>query len=138
MTSAARRLQTVNVEIDYRPRKYFKPYHARLQRFACIVAHRRAGKTVACIHDALRSAMQSPHARSLHVYIAPTYAQAKATAFDYLIEASAPLIRYGAKVNQSELKVDYPNGSTVRLFGADNYHSLRGLRIDTSVLDEYA
>src|SRR5271154_3079181 len=138
MSSAARRLHTVSVEIDYTPRKYFKPYHDRTQRFACIVAHRRAGKTVACIHDAIRAAMRSPHGRSMHVYIAPTYAQAKATAFDYLIEGSAPLLRYGAKVNQSEIKVDYPNGSTVRLFGADNYHSLRGLRLDSAVLDEYA
>ena len=128
----------VKIEIDYRPRDYFRPYHERTQRFACIVAHRRAGKTVACIHDLQKLALSNTHPRSLYSYIAPTYSQAKATAFDYLIEAAAPLIRFGAKVNQSELKVDYPNGSTVRLFGADNYHSLRGLRLDGSVLDEYA
>ncbi len=93
---------------------------------------------MACINDLLRAALTNPHSRSLYAYIAPTYAQAKATAFDYLIEAVAPIIPYGAKVNQSELKVDLPNGSTVRLFGADNYHTLRGLRLDGTVLDEYA
>jgi hypothetical protein len=36
------------------------------------------------------------------------------------------------------LRVDYPNGSQVRLFGADNYEALRGLRFDGVVLDEYA
>ena len=131
-------LDTVRIQVDYCPRYYFQPYHERTQRFACIVAHRRAGKTVACIHDLQRMALTSQHARSLFAYIAPTYSQAKATAFDYLIEAAAPFIRYGAKVNQSELKVDYPNGSTIRLFGADNYHALRGLRLDGAVLDEYA
>ena len=124
--------------IPYKPRPYFVAYHQRKQRFACIVAHRRAGKTVACINDLLRAALTNPHSRSLYAYIAPTYAQAKATAFDYLIEATAPLIQYGAKVNQSELKVDLPNGATIRLFGADNYHTLRGLRLDGTVLDEYA
>ncbi len=124
--------------IPYKPRPYFVPFHQRTQRFACIVAHRRAGKTVACINDLLRSALTNPYSRSLYAYIAPTYAQAKATAFDYLIEATGPLIPFGAKVNQSELKVDLPNGSTIRLFGADNYDTLRGLRLDGCVLDEYA
>ena len=128
----------VRIEVNYAPRYYFRPYHERSQRFACIVAHRRAGKTVACIHDLQKRALTNGFPRSLYAYIAPTYSQAKATAFDYLIEAAAPFMRYGAKVNQSELKVDYPNGSTIRLFGADNYHALRGLRLDGAVLDEYA
>jgi hypothetical protein len=29
--------------IDYAPRRQFVPFHARWQRFACIVTHRRAG-----------------------------------------------------------------------------------------------
>ncbi len=93
---------------------------------------------MACINDLLKAAITNTYSRSLYAYIAPTYAQAKATAFDYLIEACAPLIPYGAKINQSELKVDLPRGSTIRLFGADNYHALRGLRLDGCVLDEFA
>ena len=34
----------------YRPRPQFRAFHRRKERFACIVTHRRAGKTVACIH----------------------------------------------------------------------------------------
>ncbi len=93
---------------------------------------------MACVNDLLRAALTNTHGRSLYAYIAPTYTQAKAATFDYLIEACAPLLTFGAKVNQSELKVTLPNGSTVRLFGADNYHTLRGLRLDGAVLDEYA
>jgi len=129
---------TAYVRLAYRPREYFKPYHNREQRFACIVAHRRAGKTVACIHDLQRRALLNQHDRSLYSYIAPTYSQAKSTAWDYLKDAASPYFAYGAKPNESELKVTYPNGAVIRLFGADNYDALRGLRQDGSVLDEYA
>ncbi len=129
---------TTVITIRYKPRPYFEAFHKRTQRFACVVAHRRAGKTVACIHDLVRAALQNPNERSLYAYIAPTYAQAKATAWDYLVEAVAPLMPYGVKTNLTELKADLPNGSTVRLFGADNYDTLRGLRLDGVVLDEYA
>ncbi len=54
------------------------------------------------------------------------------------MEAAVPLLPFGAKLNQSDLKVEFPNGSTVRLFGADNYQTLRGLRFDGVVLDEFA
>ena len=127
------------IKINYQPRGYFKPFHQRTQRFACVVAHRRAGKTVACIQDLQRAALTNPAVRTLYAYIAPTYAQAKATVFDYLIEAAAPYVQLKlASVNQSELKVTYYNGATIRLFGADNYNALRGLRLDGTVLDEYA
>jgi hypothetical protein len=42
------------------------------------------------------------------------------------------------KINESELKVDYFSGGQVRLFGGDNPDSLRGLKLDGVVLDEYA
>lgn len=39
---------------------------------------------------------------------------------------------------ESELRVDLPNGARIRLYGADNPDSLRGLYLDGAVLDEYA
>lgn len=125
------------IEINYEPRSYFLPFHNRTQRFACIVAHRRAGKTVACIHDLQKDAIDSD-VPAIHAYIAPTYSQAKTVAFDYLTEGASPLLPYGAKINRSDLKVTYPNGAAVRLFGADNYDALRGLRLRRAVLDEPA
>ena len=38
--------------------------------------------------------------------------------------------------NESELRVDFPNGGRVRLYGADNYHALRGSYFDGIVIDE--
>ena len=44
------------VELDYAPRRLFLPYHNRTQRFAAMVAHRRCGKTVACVNDIIPKA----------------------------------------------------------------------------------
>src|SRR6478752_3362022 len=128
--------ETGILEIPYSPRRWFRPFHNRKQRFACMVCHRRAGKTVACVYELVRAALRKPKGR--FAYIAPTYSQAKSVAWDYLLEASKDLFLLGAKSNTSELRVDFPNGSQVRLFGADNYEALRGLRFDGVVLDEYA
>ena len=45
------------VVIPYAPRSQFSEFHRRQQRWAVIVAHRRAGKTVACINDAVKRAI---------------------------------------------------------------------------------
>jgi hypothetical protein len=127
-----------NVLIDYSPRPYFLPFHERHQRFACIVAHRGAGKTTACMHELQRAAATKTTERPRFAYIAPLLKQAKAVAWDTLKAAVYPLKEYGAQVNEAELRVDYPNGGQVRLFGADNPDSLRGIHLDGVVIDEPA
>jgi hypothetical protein len=126
------------VRINYQPRPQFMSFHEREERFACLVCHRRAGKTVACVHELQRAALRSTRDAPRFAYIGPTYSQTKSVAWDYLMRAAGPVFQYGAKSNTSELRVDYPNGSQVRLFGADNYDALRGLRLDGVVLDEFA
>lgn len=111
-------------------------YHDRTQRFACIVAHRRFGKTVGVLNDLQRSALTCPLPNARVGYIAPYYSQAKAVAWDYVKYFSAPIP--GIKYNESELRVDYPNGARFRLFGADNYDAMRGLYFDDVALDEPA
>lgn len=98
--------------------------------------HRRAGKTVAAINDLIRDALTCGKPRPRVAYIAPYYTQAKAVAWDYAKEFSAPIP--GVKVNESELRIDYPNGARLRLFGADKYDALRGLYLDAVVMDEPA
>jgi len=127
-----------NVVIDYKPRKQFIDFHARKERFACLVCHRRAGKTVACIHDLQRAALSCPLERPRMAYVSPYLRQSKTVAWDYLKEAMQPFYKYGATVNESELRVDYPTGAQVRLFGADNMQALRGIYLDGIVLDENA
>ncbi|MCC6779783.1 MAG: hypothetical protein IT537_24645 [Hyphomicrobiales bacterium] len=45
---------------------------------------------------------------------------------------------HGATVHETELRVDYPEGAQIRLYGADNPDALRGIYLDGIVLDEYA
>jgi phage terminase large subunit len=71
-------------------------------------------------------------------YLSPFLKQSKAVAWDYLRGAMAPLRAVGARVHESELRVDYINGGQVRLYGADNPDALRGIYLDGVVLDEYA
>lgn len=120
--------------VSYVPRQHFLPYHERDKRWSCIVAHRRAGKTVATVFDLLTCALATRKEAGRYAYIAPYYAQAKAIAWDYLKRFSQPV---AARVLESELAVDLHNGSRVRLFGADNPDALRGIYLDGVVLDEY-
>jgi len=127
--------EVVEVELDYQPRDVFLDFHEREQRWAVIVAHRRCGKTVACINDLIYKALIDGKEDGRYAYLAPYYAQAKSIAFDYLMKFSQPV---RANHNVSELWVELINGARIRLFGADNADSLRGLYLDGVVLDEYA
>lgn len=129
--AAARR-----VVIPYAPRRAFLPLHQRTERFGVVVAHRRAGKTVAAINDLIRAVLSCPNPNPRAAYLAPYYAQAKDVVWNYLKHYTASIP--GVMTNESELRVDLPNGGRVRLYGADNYDRLRGIYLDDVVLDEYA
>ena len=126
------------VTLPYSPREQFLPFHERTQRFASLVCHRRAGKTVAAVNDLIRGAALCDKPNPRFAYIAPFYKQAKDIAWTYLRQGVAPLIEYGASIHESELRVDLPNRGRVRLYGADNPDSLRGIYLDGVVLDEPA
>lgn len=135
MATAARR-----ITIDYALRRQFLPFHNRASRFACIVAHRRAGKTVACINELIKAAVTCDKPEGRFAYIAPLFNQAKDVAWTYLKRYSEP-VRI-AEPNETELRVDvmskHRTGSRIRLYGADNPDRLRGIYLDGVVLDEYA
>lgn len=124
------------ITIPYSPRRIFLPFHNRKQRFSAIVAHRRAGKTVAHINELIKTALTCKLPNPRTAYFCPLYKQAKDTAWTYAKE-SARVIP-GSKANESELRIDFPNGGRFKLYGADNVHSLRGVYFDDVVLDEYA
>ena len=125
----------VVITIPYKPREAFKPLHTRTQRWAVVVAHRRAGKTVACVNELIKRALEFKGKDGRFAYVAPFYRQAKAVAWDYLKRFAS--VVPGLSVNESELKIDFPNGSRIQLFGADNADALRGLFFDGLIADEY-
>lgn len=132
--SGTRRPNTV--VIPYYPRPQFGAFHNSTKRFGVIVAHRRAGKTVSCINHLIRASITCRKPDGRFAYVAPYYTQAKDVAWAYLKRFSASIP--GHEVNESELRIDYPNGARIRLYGADNYDRLRGGYLDGVVLDEYA
>jgi len=50
----------------------------------------------------------------------------------------APLRTLGTTANETELRVDYPGGAQVRLYGGRQPDALRGIYLDGVVLDEFA
>jgi len=70
-------------------------------------------------------------------YLAPTYRQAKVIAWDILKNMSRVIP--DITINETELRIDYPTGARIRLYGAgDDPDALRGQYFDGVVLDEYS
>lgn len=124
-----------HVVLPYAPRPLQREIHFNLRRFNVLVAHRRFGKTVLCINELIKKALECTKADGRFAYIAPYLLQAKDVAWTYLKRYTSVIP--GVEYNESELRVDLPNGARIRLYGADNAERLRGLYFDGAVLDEY-
>jgi hypothetical protein len=133
---------------NYNPREQFLAYHNRSQRYACIIAHRRAGKSYALLNDIIVRALtpRPDKLRQQFAMMAPTATQARSIAWAYLKEQTAPFAKFpGYKVLEQHLTVTLPNpentnlpGATIMLVGAENAERLRGLFLDGIVIDEAA
>ena len=123
---------------EYQPREVFLPLHNRDKRWTVVVAHRRAGKTVAMCADLVIGALETALPKPQFAYLAPQRDQAKRVAWSYLKDLSRPY--WSKPPNESELKITINNGhggeSTIYVAGADNYDALRGMYFDGVVLDE--
>jgi hypothetical protein len=124
--------------IPYRPRHPQGDVHAGLEkaRFSVVVAHRRMGKTVCVLNHLIKTALLLGRGDGRYAYVAPYRNQAKAIAWDYLRRYAGAVP--GAQFSEAELECRLPNGSRIRLHGADNPDALRGIYLDGVVLDEVA
>ena len=127
--------EIIDVELDYKPRDVFLDFHERTERWAVVVAHRRCGKTVACILDLLHRAINEGKENAQYAYIAPFYSQAKSVAWAYIKRYAEPIM---TKANESELWIELVNGAKIKLFGGDNPDAIRGNYLDGVVIDETA
>ena len=144
------------LRLEYKPRSYFVPFHNRLKYHkvdgvkrlrpdsllrACLVCHRGAGKTVACVVDLIDAAIKCSFPRGRFAIIGPTLKQEKTNAWDYMRDYALRLQskEVHVEINETELRVDFGhNQSRVRIFGSDNPDNLRGQYFDGVVFDEYA
>ena len=128
----------MNIKIPYTPRKHQSYLHQQINkhRWSVLVCHRRFGKTVCMINHLIKSALTCNLKNPRFAYIAPTFKQAKSIAWDYMKQFTAKIP--ATKFNETELRVDLPNGARITLLGAENSAGLRGIYLDGCVIDEYA
>ena len=107
-----------------------------LKKRSVLAVHRRAGKTVLAVMKLSDSALRNPQPKPRYAYIAPRLNQGKDIAWGYIKHYGLKVPR--TKVNESELWVEFPNEARVRIYGADNPDSFRGLYFDGIVPDEVA
>lgn len=100
-------------------------------RFKVLVCGRRFGKTFFALTWLLAQASAK---KGIYYYIAPSYVAAKSIAWRLLKELADGHFRIK---NESELYVEFENGSVIQLKGADNRDGLRGVSLAGAVLDEF-
>ncbi len=110
----------------------------RLRRFNVIVCHRGFGKTFLAVNLLIRQAVKRPG--TFYAFIAKTYGQAKDIAWARVLKACLQDAASEGVVsfNEAELRANFANGSQIKLYGAENAETLRGLHLDGVVFDEYA
>lgn len=125
----------MEVKIPYKPRVIQAEMHKELKRWNVLVMHRRFGKTVWLINHAIKVALTCELPRPRVAIVAPTFTQAKRIAWDY-IKFYAGVIP-GVTFNETELRVDFPNGGRIMLLSAENPDALRGIYLDACFFDEF-
>jgi phage terminase large subunit len=123
------------VTIPYKPRTLQAEMHNSLKRWNVLVMHRRFGKTVWAVNHLIRFALTCELPRPRVAFIAPTFTQAKRIAWDY-VKFYAGVIP-GVGFNETELRLDFPNGARLTLLSAENPDALRGIYLDLAVFDEF-
>jgi len=125
--------------IPYKPRAHFRRLHESPKRWKFVVAHRRAGKSVAAINEVIKRAFQNPrkYPPPRYGYVGPSFAQTKDLIWGYLKHY---LAEFGdlVKISEGDLQVTLPTGAMINLYGgAAAYERMRGLYFDGIVLDEF-
>lgn len=134
-----------DIVIPYYPRPIWRDViHPALEEKnrAVLVCHRRFGKSVGCINELIKKALENKKRAPQYCYLGPFRNQAKLIAWEYLKYYSRAIP--GVKVNESDLFVEFPSmhpgspGAKIMIVGADKPDRLRGIYLDGCVLDEYA
>jgi len=126
-------LQTIDVSTGYAPHPYQLEIHRKMKRFNVLVCHRRFGKTYLAINTLIDAALRK---LGEYAYVAPYKNQARDITWKVLARYTAHLP--GARINESQLSITLPGGSTIKLYGSDNDQAIRGIGLNGVVCDEVA
>lgn len=129
----------LTIETGYRPHPFQAEIHREMtrHRFGVLVCHRRFGKTICAVNALIDAALRFPGGDGRFGYVAPYLKQATQISWDYVKKHVAPLGER-VRINETGKSATFANGSRIRLYGADNPDSLRGLYFDGVVVDEVA
>ena len=125
----------MQVKIPYKPRPLQKSMHSELSRWNVMVMHRRFGKTVWAVNQLIKHTLTCELPRPRTAFVAPTFAQAKRIAWDYVKFYAGNIP--GVTFNETELRADFPNGGRLMLLSAENPDALRGIYLDQCIFDEF-
>lgn len=125
--------------LPYSPLPWQRKAHKLLdeRRFVTLVVHRRGGKTMFALAQLVRAALER---RGLYAYVAPLLNQARRNVWRNPETSLPQLVKDipGVKVLDGEMSIELPNGSLIRILGADYPDAIRGLGLHGAVLDEVA
>lgn len=115
----------------------FSAFDSGKARFMILNWHRRARKTTLAINLLIRECIKNAKCR--YVYIAPTYKAAKNIVWrdPLMLKAYMPM-EHVKRFNESEMFVEFNNGSILSLHGGDEPDALRGINAHGAVIDEAA
>lgn len=132
------------VKLRYRPRWYqyliHKAFHDGFNRVYALF-HRRAGKDICAWNHLIYKATNG--IAGLYYYICPTYTQAKKIIWNGIDESGKRILdfipnQFVKKVNNTEMMIEFVNGSIIQIVGCDNFDSLRGTNPRGVVFSEFA
>lgn len=110
--------------------------HGSMATNIVVMAGKRFGKSKFACFKLTKWAFAETGQDGIFGYIAPTYAQAKNIAWgEFKRLIPRPLIK---RIVENELSITLINDEVIRLFGADNIDSLRGIKFRAVVIDEAA
>lgn len=137
-------MKTVSLPHNYVPRSYQIPFLEAMDRGrkrACLVWHRRSGKTKTLLNFEVKKAFERV---GTYYHCFPEYGQGRKIIWDgideqgrRLLDTHIPKILRRA-TNKTEMKIELVCGSIFQIIGADNYDSLVGPNPVGLVLDEWA
>jgi hypothetical protein len=122
------------IELPYKPRPAFMPFHNRTTKNFVMVAYRGAGKTVAVVADDIRRCLKFPNQNV--AFASPVYTQMKRSAWRYALAICRAIPQI--KINNTDLYIEFPNGTFYYFLGADRADNVRSLHLNHLSMDEPA
>ena len=130
MANQARRTKELVLEL-YNPHPVQLAFHSSEKRYRIIVTGRQCGKSTMANQELLKRAWENP--KHHLAFISPIYSQSKEQ-FRRLVASIPPGII--ARKSDSELRIDFINGSIVEYLSGDNPDNIRGRTLHGVVIDE--